>query len=99
MPNSSNFLRGEKKALLVWFTLLLTVTALLLPACGGDSNPVEEAAEEATTPEPTPTVPQIPTQTPTETPDPSPAPTPTPVLSQFEQDEKDGIIRWKHNQS
>ena len=94
MPNSSNFLRDEKKAFLVWFTLLLTATALLLSACGGDSNPVEEVAEEAAIPEPTPTVPPTPTQTPTESPDdPSPTPTPTPVLSQFEQDEKDGIIR------
>ena len=94
MPKSSNFLRNEKKALLVWFTLLVTATAFLLSACGGDSNPVEEAAEEeAATSELTPTVPPMPTQTPTETPDPSPAPTPTPALSQFEQGEKDGIIR------
>tara|TARA_B100002052_G_scaffold299082_1_gene335168 strand:+ start:1598 stop:2686 length:1089 start_codon:yes stop_codon:yes gene_type:complete len=70
----------------------LTATALLLTACGGNSTPVEETIEEKSTPELTPTSP--PTPTPTETPDSSsPAPTPTPVLSQFEQDEKDGIIR------
>ncbi len=92
MSNSTKSHRNSKGAPLVWITLLLTATALLLTACGGNSTPVEETIEEKSTPEPTPTSP--PTPTPTETPDSSsPAPTPTPVLSQFEQDEKDGIIR------
>ena len=92
MSNSTNSHRNSRGAPLVWITLLLTATALLLTACGGNSTPVEETIEEKSTPEPTPTSP--PTPTPTETPDSSsPAPTPTPVLSQFEQDEKDGIIR------
>ena len=92
MSNSTNSHRNSKGAPLVWITLLLTATALLLTACGGNSTPVEETIEEKSTPEPTPTSP--PTPTPTENPDSSsPAPTPTPVLSQFEQDEKDGIIR------
>ncbi len=92
MSNSTNSHRNSKGAPLVWITLLLTATALLLTACGGNSTPVEETIEEKSTPEPTTTSP--PTPTPTETPDSSsPAPTPTPVLSQFEQDEKDGIIR------
>ena len=47
MPNSSNSLRDENKALLVWFTILLTVSPHLLSFWGGDSNPVEEAAEDA----------------------------------------------------
>ncbi len=93
MPNSTKSPRSEKSLPLAWFTLLLTATALLLSACGGSSNPIEETTEETSTPDPTPTTPPIPTQTPTETPDPSAAPTPTPALSQFEQDEKDGIIR------
>ena len=92
MSNSTNSHRNSKGAPLVWITLLLTATALLLTACGGNSTPVDETIEEKSTPEPTPTSP--PTPTPTETPDSSsPAPTPTPVLSQFEQDEKDGITR------
>ncbi len=92
MSNSTNSHRNSRGAPLVWITLLLTATALLLTACGGNSTPVEETIEEKSTPEPTPTSP--PTPTPTETPDSSsPAPTPTPVLSQFEQDEKDGITR------
>ena len=92
MSNSTNSHRNSRGAPLVCITLLLTATALLLTACGGNSTPVEETIEEKSTPEPTPTSP--PTPTPTETPDSSsPAPTPTPVLSQFEQDEKDGIIR------
>ena len=92
MSNSTNSHRNSRGAPLVWITLLLTATALLLTACGGNSTPVEETIEEKSTPEPTTTSP--PTPTPTETPDSSsPAPTPTPVLSQFEQDEKDGIIR------
>jgi len=92
VSNSTNSHRNSKGAPLVWITLLLTATALLLTACGGNSTPVEETIEEKSTPEPTPTSP--PTPTPTETPDSSsPAPTPTPVLSQFEQDEKDGITR------
>ena len=92
MSNSTNSHRNSRGAPLVWITLLLTATALLLTACGGNNTPVEETIEEKSTPEPTPTSP--PTPTPTETPDSSsPAPTPTPVLSQFEQDEKDGIIR------
>ena len=92
MPNSTKSHRNSKGAPLVWITILLTSTALLLTACGGNSTPVEETIEEKSTPELTPTSP--PTPTPTETPDSSsPAPTPTPVLSQFEQDEKDGIIR------
>ena len=92
MSNSTNSHRNSKGAPLVWITLLLTATALLLTACGGNSTPVEETTEEKSTPELTPTSP--PTPTPAETPDSSsPAPTPTPVLSQFEQDEKDGIIR------
>ncbi|MBL93643.1 MAG: hypothetical protein CMH56_17715 [Myxococcales bacterium] len=92
MSNSTNSHRNSRGAPLIWITLLLTATALLLTACGGNSTPVEETIEEKSTPEPTPTSP--PTPTPTETPDSSsPAPTPTPVLSQFEQDEKDGIIR------
>ena len=92
MSNSTNSHRNSRGAPLVWITLLLTATALLLTACGGNSTPVEETIEEKSTPEPTPTSP--PTPTPTENPDSSsPAPTPTPVLSQFEQDEKDGIIR------
>tara|TARA_Y100001970_G_scaffold144527_1_gene177499 strand:+ start:1354 stop:2511 length:1158 start_codon:yes stop_codon:yes gene_type:complete len=93
VPNSTKSPRSEKSLPLAWFTLLLTATALLLSACGGSSNPIEETTEETSTPDPTPTTPPIPTQTPTETPDPSAAPTPTPALSQFEQDEKDGIIR------
>ena len=93
MPNSTKSPRSEKSLPLAWFTLLLTATALLLSACGGSSNPIEETTEETSPPDPTPTTPPIPTQTPTETPDPSAAPTPTPALSQFEQDEKDGIIR------
>ncbi len=92
MSNSTNSHRNSRGAPLIWITLLLTATALLLTACGGNSTPVEETIEEKSTPEPAPTSP--PTATPTETPDSSsPAPTPTPVLSQFEQDEKDGIIR------
>ena len=92
MSNSTNSHRNSKGAPLVWITLLLTATALLLTACGGSSTPVEETIEERSTPELTPTSP--PTSTPTETPDSSsPAPTAAPVLSQFEQDEKDGIIR------
>jgi hypothetical protein len=92
VSNSTKSHRNSKGAPLVWITLLLTATALLLTACGGNSTPVEETIEEKSTPELTPTSP--PTPTPTETPDSSsPAPTPTPVLSQFEQDEKDGIIR------
>ena len=94
MPNSTNSLRNEKSSLLVCFTLLLAALALLLSACGGSSNPIEETVEEATEPEPTPTSPPTPTQTQTESPSSSsPGPSPTPVLSQFEQDEKDGIIR------
>ena len=92
MSNSTNSHRNSRGAPLVWITLLLTATALLLTACGGNSTPVDETIEEKSTPELTPTSP--PTPTPTETPDSSsPAPTPTPVLSQFEQDEKDGITR------
>ncbi len=97
MPNSVYFPQWVRRFLFVIVTLSLTATFLSVSACSGDSEPEEEVVAT----EPTPTSP--PAATPTPEPDPTPSPmttttttplpAPTPVLSQFEQDERDGIIR------
>ena len=94
MPNSNNFLENKKIRLLKWPTLFLIAVSLFFAACSGDNGTVEDSAEEVNTTEPTPTNLPSSTPTPIDSLDTStPITSPTPVLSQFEQDEKDGIIR------
>jgi len=93
---SLNFFRETKPLTITMVALSLFIFSVTMFACGQDSN-IDEGTitdivvEEIESPEPiqTPTI--EPTPTPTSPPEPSA--TPTPVLSQFEQDEQDGIIR------
>src|SRR5689334_11370008 len=68
----------------MWFFILLSITALLVPAVltecgsGSDSAPVAEPSQTLTQ-SPTPTQTNPPPQSPTPTPTPTPAPTPTPT--------------------
>ncbi len=94
MSNSLNiFLKRKTTSLLVLFSIV--GLSVFSSACSGDSdediNTAGEITEETVTPDPTPT--SLPDPTPVPEGTPAPAPSPTPVLSQFEQDEKNGIIR------
>jgi len=94
VSNSLNiFLKRKTTSLLVLFSIV--GLSVFFSACSGGSgeviNTAEEITEETVTPDPTPT--SLPDPTPVPEGTPAPAPSPTPVLSQFEQDEKNGIIR------
>ena len=92
MRNSLNFFKSKQLTLLLGALLCLGSLSLGLSACSGDLPPIEKVVEPTITPNPTPTSEPEPTVTTTAS-TPGPTPTPTPVLSQFEQDERDGIIR------
>jgi len=90
--NSLNFFKSKQVTLLLGALLSLGSLSLGLSACSGDLPPIEKVVEPTITPNPTPTSEPEPTVTTTPS-TPGPTPTPTPVLSQFEQDERNGIIR------
>ena len=94
MRKSPNFFGSIELPPFIWIVLCLFFLPVTLLACGEDADPVEIVIEEMETPEPTPTSTPEPTPSPlSPTSPPEATPTPTPVLSQFEQDERDGITR------